>query len=164
MHCDFSCRHVHTTLHCVSSQSSNSEQAKQFPVANLADLLPLAVAFLNAVRERLEYGLGAILTAWFQQLAQRYAGNGAVMLPLPGKRILLVVDRDFSVHILSKPPSSSAYLPGRLKSEAMELVAPHALTNGAHFTKLCFAQVRPTLINPFTCPRSGPLSPLPVIR
>ena len=84
------------TLHCVSSQSSNSEQAKQFPVANLADLLPLAVAFLNAVRERLEYGLGAILTAWFQQLAQRYAGNGAVMLPLPGKRILLVVDRDLS--------------------------------------------------------------------
>ena len=106
----------------------NSEQAKPFPVANLADLLPLAAAILSAVRGRLEYGLGAILTSWFQQLAQRYAGSGAVMLPLPGKRILLVVDRDFSVHILSEAPSRAAYLPGRLKSRAMEMLAPHALT------------------------------------
>jgi len=106
----------------------NSEQAKPFPVANLSDLLPLASSILSAVRGRLEYGPSAILTAWFQQLAQRYAGSGAVMLPLPGKRILLVVDRDLSVHILSQPPSSSVYLPGRLKSQAMELLAPHALT------------------------------------
>ncbi len=106
----------------------NSEQAKPFPVANLSDLLPLASSILSAVRGRLEYGPSAILTAWFQQLAQRYAGSGAVMLPLPGKRILLVVDRDLSGHILSQPPSSSAYLPGRLKSQAMELLAPHALT------------------------------------
>ncbi len=106
----------------------NSEQAKPFPVANLSDLLPLASSILSAVRGRLEYGPSAILTAWFQQLAQRYAGSGAVMLSLPGKRILLVVDRDLSVHILSQPPSRSAYLPGRLKSQAMELLAPHALT------------------------------------
>lgn len=107
---------------------SNSEQAKPFPVANLSDLLPLTSAIFNAARGRLKYGPGAILTAWFQQLAQRYAGSGAVMLPLPGKKILLVVDRDLSVHILSEAPSSSAYLPGRLKSQAMELLAPHALT------------------------------------
>lgn len=106
----------------------NSEQAKPFPVANLSDLLPLVSAILSAVRGHLQYGPGAILTAWFQRLAQRYAGSGAVMFPLPGKRILLVVDRDLSVHILSQPPSRSAYLPGRLKSQAMELLAPHALT------------------------------------
>lgn len=106
----------------------NSEQAKPFPVVNLSDLLPLVSAILSAVRGRLQYGPGAILTAWFQQLAQRYAGSGAVMLPLPGKRILLVADRDLSVHILSQPPSPSAYLPGRLKIQAMELLAPHALT------------------------------------
>ena len=106
----------------------NSEQAKPFPVANLSDLLPLASSIFSAVRGRLEYGPSAILTAWFQQLAQRYAGSGAVMLPLPGKKILLVVDRDLSVHILSQAPSSSAYLPGRLKTKAMELLAPHALT------------------------------------
>lgn len=105
-----------------------SEQAKPFPVASLSDLLPLASAILGVVRGRLAYGPSAILTAWFQQLAQRYAGSGAVLLPLPGKRILLVVDRDLSGHILSEAPSSSAYLPGRLKSQAMELLAPHALT------------------------------------
>ena len=106
----------------------NSEQAKPFPVANLSDLLPLASAIFSAVSGRLEYGPGAILTAWFQQLAQRYAGSGAVMLPLPGKKILLVVDRDLSGHILSEAPSSFAYLPGRLKTQAMELLAPNALT------------------------------------
>ena len=106
----------------------NSEQAKPFPVANLSDLLPLASAIFSAVSGRLEYGPGAILTACFQQLAQRYAGSGAVMLPLPGKKILLVVDRDLSGHILSEAPSSFAYLPGRLKTQAMELLAPHALT------------------------------------
>jgi len=107
---------------------SNPQQAKTFPAANLSDLLPLASAISSAVSGRLEHGSSAILTAWFQQLAQRYAGSGAVMLPLPGKKILLVVDRDLSVHILSEAPSSSAYLPGRLKSQAMELLAPQALT------------------------------------
>jgi len=105
-----------------------SEQVKAFPVATFSDLLPLVSAISSAVSGRLEYGPSAILTAWFQHLAQRYAGSGAVMLPLPGKRILLVVDRDLSVHILSEPPSSSAYLPGRLKSQAMKVLAPHALT------------------------------------
>lgn len=104
------------------------EQAKAFPVASLSDLLPLASAILSVVRGRLAYGPSAILTAWFQQLAQRYAGSGAVLLPLPGKKILLVVDRDLSGHILNEAPSSSAYLPGRLKSQAMEQLAPHALT------------------------------------
>jgi hypothetical protein len=105
-----------------------SVQAKPFPVANLSDLLPLASAIFRAVSGRLEFGPSAILTAWFQQLAHRYAWSGAVMLPLPGKRIQLVVDRDLSIHILSQAPSSPAYLPGRLKTQAMELLAPHALT------------------------------------
>lgn len=103
-------------------------QAKPFPVANLSDLLPLASAIFRAVSGRLEFGPSAILTAWFQQLAHRYAWSGAVMLPLPGKRIQLVVDRDLSIHILSQAPSSPACLPGRLKTQAMELLAPHALT------------------------------------
>lgn len=111
----------------VSSHPS-SDQAKPFPVADLTDLLPLASAILSTVSGRLVYGPNAILTAWCQQLAQRYAGRGAVMLTLPGRRILLVVDRDLSIHILSQPPSRSAYLPGRLKVQAMALLAPHALT------------------------------------
>lgn len=104
------------------------DQAKSFPVADLTDLLSLASSIFSAVGGHLVYGPNAILTAWFQRLAQRYAGKGAVVLSLPGKRILLVVDRDLSVHILSQPPSQSAYLPGRLKVKAMTLLAPHALT------------------------------------
>ncbi len=106
----------------------NSDQAQSFPGADLTDLLQLAGAIFSTARGRLVYGPSAILTAWCQHLAQRYAGKGAVMLPLPGRRILLVVDRDLSVHILSQPPSRSAYLPGRLKVQAMNVLAPHALT------------------------------------
>ena len=105
-----------------------SEQAQPFPVANHTDLVLLVRTILDMVIGRLGSSPAVILTAWCQRLARRYAGSGAVQFPLPGRRILLVVDRDLSAHILSQPPSRSSYLPGRLKNQAMALLAPHALT------------------------------------
>ena len=76
------------------------EHAKRFPVANHVDLFLLGKTILSMVNGTLEFGPSAILTAWCQRLAERYAGSGAVTLPIPGKRILLVVDRDYSIHVL----------------------------------------------------------------
>jgi hypothetical protein len=61
------------------------EHAKRFPVANHVDLFLLAKTILSMVNGTLEFGPSAILTAWCQRLAERYAGSGAVMLPILAK-------------------------------------------------------------------------------
>ncbi len=117
-------------LHDFQSVSTMSVAGewKTFPSVDVTDVVRLAGVIRRALSGRLGFGPGAVLIAWSQGLAERYAGEGGVVLNLLVIRILLVIDRDLSVHILRQPPSTSTYLPGALKRQAMAFLAPQALT------------------------------------
>lgn len=64
---------------------------------------------------------------WLQRQMERHNSKN-IVINLIARRILLVAGADLSEHILAFQPSSQNYVAGTLKKEAMDFLAPNALT------------------------------------
>ena len=116
-----------------------SERAARVPpTTGLADFLHLAGRLVTAlVRSPRGCSLRLTFREWVRRMMARH-GSDNLLINFGIRKLLWVGGPDLSMRILDPPPSTAGFATGKLKREAMGVLAPVALTvsDDAQWTRL----------------------------